>query len=312
MTPKGEPPLVKEKKLGKFKVLVGMTKYFTSLSQAMVELLQSGLLPILPTLHLIKHLQVQPAVAKTHSLVLLSSYAEIRPTNQECMRSRSGKQLPRSNFVRGLSATLLFAALFLAPSKQADAGELYAYRSNRGVVTFTTSPPKGSGYWKVRPRQPKYSSIVRRTGRSSGGRWSPRARRSAYDDLILSQAKQYSLEPALVKAVVHAESAFNPSARSYKGAMGLMQLMPATARRFGVYDAYSPNENVHGGVKYLRWLLDRFKGNITYVLAGYNAGEGAVDRYNGIPPYSETQTYVRRVLRLRDLYRCDYTGRKAC
>lgn len=293
-----------------------MMRNFSSLTQLLRSQASSLLQRLSSRSFAIKHLQIWPAVVKTHSLVLLRTYAEIRPTTQECMRSRSGKQLSRGKFVRGVqrgvSAGFLLASFLHFPSLEAKAGELYAYRSKRGVVTFTTSPPKGSGYWKVRPRKPRFSTIVRRSGRSSGRSWRPQARRSDYDDLILSQAKQYSLDPALVKAVVHAESSFNPSARSYKGAMGLMQLMPATARRFGVYDAYSPNENVHGGVKYLRWLLDRFKGNIAYVLAGYNAGEGAVDRYNGIPPYSETQTYVRRVLRLRDLYRCDYTGRKAC
>ena len=106
----------------------------------------------------------------------------------------------------------------------------------------------------------------------------------------------YQLEPALLHAVISAESAYNPQARSPKGARGLMQLMPDTARRFGVSDPDDPTENLHGGARYLRWLLDSFT-DLRLALAAYNAGEGAVQRYgNAIPPYPETRTYVRRVI----------------
>ena len=101
---------------------------------------------------------------------------------------------------------------------------------------------------------------------------------------------------------MHAESAFKVSAKSHKGATGLMQLMPATARRFGVKNIWSPMENILGGVKYLSWLSREFNGNISLVAAGYNAGEGAVKRYNGIPPYKETRGYVSKVIFLRRLY----------
>ena len=112
---------------------------------------------------------------------------------------------------------------------------------------------------------------------------------------LLASARQHGLDPLLVKAVILTESAGRPRARSPKGAMGLMQLMPATARRFGVADPDDPAQNVAGGTRYLRWLLDRYGGNVTLALAGYNAGEGAVDRHGGIPPYRETRHYVRRV-----------------
>lgn len=113
--------------------------------------------------------------------------------------------------------------------------------------------------------------------------------------LVDQIAPQYGLDPKLVMAVIQVESAFNSNAVSPKSAAGLMQLIPATARRFGVGDVFDPADNIHGGAKYLRWLLAYFQGNVTLALAAYNAGEGAVDRHKGIPPYRETQNYVRWV-----------------
>ena len=115
--------------------------------------------------------------------------------------------------------------------------------------------------------------------------------------LVDTMAPKYGLDSALVLAVIAVESNFQPKAISPKNAQGLMQLIPATAIRFGVSDPFNPAENVRGGIKYLRWLLDHFDGNLTHALAGYNAGEKAVDRYRGIPPYRETQHYVRAVQR---------------
>jgi soluble lytic murein transglycosylase-like protein len=126
--------------------------------------------------------------------------------------------------------------------------------------------------------------------------------RQIYTPHIAQIARKYSLDPMLLHAVISAESAFNPRARSPKGAMGLMQLMPATARRFGVYNAWDPFANIEGGARYLRWLLDQFKDH-RLALAAYNAGEGAVMRYgNRIPPYPETRTYVTRVQRFYTHY----------
>lgn len=104
----------------------------------------------------------------------------------------------------------------------------------------------------------------------------------------------------LARAIIQAESAFNYRARSRAGALGLMQLMPSTAERFGVLDPFDPKQNIQGGVKYLKWLHDYYQGDLTKVVAAYNAGEGAVNRHNGIPPYRETRAYVPKVL---DLYR---------
>jgi soluble lytic murein transglycosylase-like protein len=121
-------------------------------------------------------------------------------------------------------------------------------------------------------------------------------RRAALVAAINELAPQYDLDPALVLEVVRAESNFDPLARSNKGALGLMQLIPATARRFGVLDPFDPMQNLHGGMAYLRWLFDRFDGDLKLILAGYNAGEAAVERHGGVPPYTETREYVRRIL----------------
>lgn len=116
-----------------------------------------------------------------------------------------------------------------------------------------------------------------------------------FSDTIEAAAKQYKIDSAFVRAVIHAESAFNPLAQSRKGAMGLMQLMPQTAKEMGVVDCTNPEQNIKGGVKYLASLLQIFNGNETLAAAAYNAGPNAVTKHGGIPPYEETQTYVKRV-----------------
>jgi len=118
-----------------------------------------------------------------------------------------------------------------------------------------------------------------------------------YYDIIDAVAAANDVSPKLVRAVIQVESNFQETALSPKGAMGLMQLMPETARRFDVADPYNPRQNIEGGIKYLRTLLDRFP-NVGLALAAYNAGEGAVERFRGIPPYAETQNYVRQILRI--------------
>jgi soluble lytic murein transglycosylase-like protein len=123
-----------------------------------------------------------------------------------------------------------------------------------------------------------------------------RADASRFDDLIAQSSGTWRVDNALVKAVVANESAFDPGATSVTGARGLMQLEPETARDLGVMNAYDPAENLNGGTRYLRGLLDRFHGNVTLAVAAYNAGPGTVEKYGGVPPYAETRAYVDNVL----------------
>ena len=118
---------------------------------------------------------------------------------------------------------------------------------------------------------------------------------SKYNDMIVEAARQFDVDAALVSAVIKAESDYNPRIVSHKGARGLMQLMPATAKRFGVTNSFDPRENIHGGTRYLRWLLKKFDGNADLAVAAYNAGEGNVWKYDGVPPFRETVNYINRI-----------------
>ena len=169
--------------------------------------------------------------------------------------------------------------------------DVYVYKDQNGVLTFTNTPTH-TGFRRVL-RDP--SNAPRTMGPLSG----------SYDSLIQTASGRYSIDADLIRAVIKTESDFNPAARSIKGAMGLMQLMPDTARMHNVLDAYDPRENVDAGVRHLRMLLDRYQGNVEPSLAAYNAGSGAVEKHGGIPPYVETREYVRRVLHFYDRYRGD-------
>ena len=121
--------------------------------------------------------------------------------------------------------------------------------------------------------------------------------KSKYDEIIVAAAKKFDVDAALVSAVIKAESDYDSRVVSHKGARGLMQLMPATAKRFGVANSFDPTENIHGGTRYLRWLLKTFDGNADLAVAAYNAGEGNVWKYDGVPPFRETVNYVNRIAR---------------
>jgi soluble lytic murein transglycosylase-like protein len=147
------------------------------------------------------------------------------------------------------------------------------------------------------------SKIIYNVGSAPGGRgsdWNWLAkrhdRRTKYDTIIERYADKYNIDPVLVRAVIQVESDFNVRCVSNKGARGLMQLIPETAKRFGVKDVFDAEQNIHGGIRYLSYLLTLFPDDLHRALAAYNAGEGAVQKYGGIPPYDETATYVQRAL----------------
>jgi soluble lytic murein transglycosylase-like protein len=177
-------------------------------------------------------------------------------------------------------------------------GSIYKYLDDRGVVHFSNSPV-----------DQRYRRVER--GFREGLTITPRTRkgrvpmRGDYDGLIAHFAQRNRVEPGLVKAVIAAESNFEPDAVSRVGAQGLMQLMPATARELGVERPFGVVENIDGGTRYLRAMLDRY-GDVTRALAAYNAGPKAVDRYRGVPPYRETQAYVERVLHYYRAYRGEF------
>lgn len=186
--------------------------------------------------------------------------------------------------------------------------DIFLYRDRLGVLHLTNAPAKAANdgpsrlMMKERSLPPGPRILI--VGRGSM-EWRPPRRRAsvtAYDDIIREIAARYDVEYATVKAVIHAESAFNCEAVSPKGAQGLMQLMPATAQQHQVQDAFVPRQNIEGGVRHLRMLLNRYAGNLPLSLAAYNAGTQRVDNAGGIPPITETQDYVARVLR----YRLDY------
>ena len=155
--------------------------------------------------------------------------------------------------------------------------------------------------------RPSTSARKKGTGTKASSRSRPRdpARYSRYDGLIDEAARLYQLPESFIRAVMRVESDFNVMVVSRAGAMGLMQLMPKTARSMGVSDPFDARQNIHGGARYLRILANRFKGDLVLTVAAYNAGEGAVQKYNGIPPYKETQRYVRRVLKHYYAYRSE-------
>lgn len=208
---------------------------------------------------------------------------------------------PASNAIAPVVAVP--AAPQAAPTRLVQ-GQVYSYIKD-GVRHYTSKRPKGLANASA-VRTIRYSFIescfacAARPGVNFG---TLRLNTEAFSAEIASAARQHGVEEAIVRAIIHAESAYNPNAMSRVGAQGLMQLMPATARRFGVGNAFDAGQNIQGGVQYLAWLLKRFNGNLTLAAAGYNAGEGAVDKYKGVPPYSETQRYVQRVAVLAERYR---------
>lgn len=188
-------------------------------------------------------------------------------------------------------------------TRRVVSGQVYSYIKD-GVRHYTSAKPQG-GTQVASLKTIRYSFIETcfACGNPGVNFGTLRLNTSAYQAEIAAASREFGVEEAVIRAIMHAESSYNPMALSHAGAQGLMQLMPPTARRFGVTDAYDASQNIRGGVQYLSWLLKRFNGNLTLAAAGYNAGEGAVDRHGGVPPYKETQRYVERVAVLAERYR---------
>jgi soluble lytic murein transglycosylase-like protein len=186
---------------------------------------------------------------------------------------------------------LLFAILGVSAIVGDAAADIYVYRDAQGVLHFTNAPTHLG-----------YRRVIRESGERAFES-SPSA--NPFEDLIRSASGRYNVDADLIRAVIKAESSFDSAARSHKGAMGLMQLMPDTARLHNVSDVYDPSDNIDGGVRHLKLLLGRYQGDLELTLAAYNAGIKAVEKHGGVPPFSETREYVRRVLGYYRAYRGD-------
>jgi len=176
----------------------------------------------------------------------------------------------------------LFITLLLFLCIGSARADTYKYVDENGSVHFTNVPTE------IKFKRISREKVAPKVSESSHQKKS--------EPIIELLSKKYSVDPALIKAVIKAESDFNPKAVSSKGARGMMQLTPATAKELNVEDSFNISDNLEGGVKYLKYLLDLFDDNLIFAVAAYNAGENAVKKYNNIPPYPETQNYVRKVL----------------
>jgi soluble lytic murein transglycosylase-like protein len=192
--------------------------------------------------------------------------------------------------MRLLKSLFLFTllALFLATPGLAD---VYVYKDKQGVLTFTNVPTHQGFRRVIREGSARLSS--------------PGLSANSYEGLIRSASSRHNVDADLIRAVIKVESDFDSSARSHKGATGLMQLMPETGRLHNVEDLYDPSANIEGGVRHLKLLLGKYQGDLELSLAAYNAGIKAVEKHGGIPPFAETRDYVRRVLRYYQTYRGD-------
>lgn len=192
-----------------------------------------------------------------------------------------------------LPINLLFFALVFPAVSSAD---IYKFEDAEGIIHFTDAPTDKR--FKIFMKDFQKDRRLRTTFGLSKLSRNP----AEFDPIINSCAMEFGVDRSLVKAVIHAESGYNPNALSRKGAAGLMQLMPGTAQNLKVNDSFNPSDNIRGGVRYLRFLLDTFKGNESLALAAYNAGLGKVAKFGGIPPYNETRNYVSKVLNYRKTY----------
>jgi transglycosylase-like protein with SLT domain len=216
----------------------------------------------------------------------------VAATRISCVPYRRGVMHRRTTITTWLiSGTLVVCANFFAPGAS---GQITRVINDDGRQFFVNAEPP----LKVNLNASKSRANIWLPAESSftgHGRPAMDFGRDGVEKLVREASDRHRVDPALVRAVIETESNWNPKAYSRKGAGGLMQLIPTTAQRYGAYDVFNPQQNIDAGVKHLKWLLERYNGNLDLALAAYNAGEGAVDRAHGVPAYRETQNYVQKV-----------------
>jgi len=185
--------------------------------------------------------------------------------------------------IKFIGITISYILIFLFSSGLTVYGDIYRYIDENGVMHFTNTPTSSTQNFKLFLREkPKIN---------------PRYSSKKYDDIIATAAQRYGVSFSLLKAIIKAESGFDPRAVSKKGAKGLMQIMPENFKLLGIKDPFDPKQNINAGARYFKQMYDRFKGKLALSLAAYNAGPTAVERYNTVPPYDETEAYVEKVLK---------------
>jgi len=207
--------------------------------------------------------------------------------------------------LRSFLLTAFIAGGFLANARPTQA-QITTITAMDGRRLFVNAEPSNPGKFSAKPGTKQAIYMPSEISFTGQDRPSVYLDRDGAEKMVREASERHNVDPALVRAVIETESNWNPSARSRKGAVGLMQLIPSTAQRFGVNDAFNPRQNVEAGVRYLKTLLERYNGNLDLALAAYNAGEGAVDRAGGVPHYRETRNYVQRV---QDAYYRPGSGR---
>jgi hypothetical protein len=185
--------------------------------------------------------------------------------------------------IKHYGITVCYVLILLFSAALTAYGDIYRYIDENGVMHFTNTPTSSTQQFKLFLREkPKVN---------------PRYSTKKYDDIITNASQQHGVSFPLLKAIIKAESGFDPRAVSKKGAKGLMQIMPENFKPLGIKDPFDPSQNIHAGARYFKQMYDRFKGKLSLSLAAYNAGPTAVERYKTVPPYEETEEYVSRVLK---------------